>query len=73
LTIIANETEWFDIYSITKGTDDVKDLNSTLIKTIKEFQDRLAQGPVSPAYCDLKKKVLIQQADIVANAVQFRF
>ena len=73
LTTISNQTEWFDLYSVTKGTNDVKELNDTFAKTVKELQDRLVQGPVSPTYCELKKKVLVQQADIIANAVQFRF
>jgi len=44
-----------------------------MLTTIKEFQDRVAQGPVSPMYCDMKKKILIQQADIIAKTVQGRF
>jgi hypothetical protein len=48
-------------------------LDAVLVSTIKEFQDRVDAGPISPLYCDLKKKVLIQQADIIAQTVQGRF
>jgi hypothetical protein len=65
--------EWYDLYATTKGTKDMAKLDAVMLNTIKEFQDRVAQGPVSPLYCDMKKKVLIQQADIIATTVQGRF
>lgn len=65
--------EWFDIYAVTKPTRDVNKLTETLTKTVKEFQDRVKQGPISPLYCDLKKKIIQQQADIIAAAVMGRF
>lgn len=65
--------EWFIIYSKTKPTRDIIKLTDTLQKTVKEYQDRLKTGPVSPLYCDLKRKIIIQQADILAGSVQGRF
>ena len=67
------EIEWFDIYAQTKPTRDVNKLTETLTTTVKEFQDRAAKGPVSPLYCDLKKKIIQQQADIIAAGVMGRF
>jgi uncharacterized protein YceK len=67
------EIEWFDIYATTKPTRDVNKLTETLTTTVKEFQDRAAKGPVSPLYCDLKKKIIQQQADIIAAGVMGRF
>jgi len=67
------KVEWYDLYANTKGTRDMAKLDQVMMDTIKEFQDRTAQGPVSPIYCDMKKKVLIQQADIIATTVQGRF
>jgi uncharacterized protein YceK len=67
------EIEWFDIYAQTKPTRDVNKLTETLTATVKEFQDRAAKGPVSPLYCDLKKKIIQQQADIIAAGVMGRF
>jgi hypothetical protein len=67
------KVEWYDLYANTKGTKDMAKLDVVMLNTIKEFQDRVAQGPVSPLYCDMKKKVLIQQADIIAKTVQGRF
>jgi len=73
LNVIASQVEWFDLYSQSKGTPDMQKLNAVLATTVKEYQDRLDKGPVSAMYCDLKKKVLTQQADIIAHAVLFRF
>ena len=64
---------WLNLYSETKGTKDILKLTETFNTTFKEFKDRIKAGPVSAMYCDLKKKILIQQADAVAKAVQGRF
>jgi len=70
---IADRVEWIDIYSKFKGTRDVAKLTVTFDETLKEFQDRVKAGPVSPMYCDLKKKIFVQQADIIAAAIMGRF
>lgn len=67
------KVEWYDIYATTKNTKDMAKLDQVMLTTIKEFQERLDKGPVSPIYCDMKKKILIQQADIIAKTVQRRF
>jgi hypothetical protein len=73
LTQIETDIQWFQIYAQSKGTKDVGNLSQTIATTVNEFQMRKKQGPVSPVYCDLKKKLMIQQADILARAVQGRF
>ena len=73
LNELAKSIEWFDIYSKTKPTRDISKLNATIISTIQEYQECLKKGPVSPLYCDLKLKLLKQQADILAGSVQGRF
>ena len=70
---LAKKIEWFDIYSQTKPTRDINKLTGTIKDTVKELQERVAKGPVSPLYCDLKKKIIQQQADILAKSVQGRF
>ena len=73
LNELAKSVEWFDIYAKTKPTRDIAKLTGTMDKTIQEYQDRLKTGPVSPLYCDLKAKIIKQQADILAGSVQGRF
>jgi len=71
--LIADRVEWIDIYSKSKGTRDVAKLTVTFDTTLKEFGDRVKAGPVSAMYCDLKKKIFVQQADILAAAIMGRF
>ena len=73
LSALAINVEWFDIYAKTKPTRDIAKLTGTITDTVKELQDRVVAGPVSPLYCDLKKKIIQQQADILAKSVQGRF
>jgi hypothetical protein len=70
---IHKEIQWFELYSESKNTKDVLDLVKTLDNTTNEFIDRVKQGPVSPLYCDLKKKILIQEANTIAHTVQRRW
>lgn len=73
LKLLSKDLEWFDIYSQTKPTRDISKLTATVNGTVKEFQDRLSKGPVSPLYCDIKVKIIKQQIEIIAGSVQGRF
>ena len=73
LAALTKNLEWFDIYSKTKPTRDINKLTGTVMTTVNEYKDRLDKGPVSPLYCDLKKKIIQQQVDIIAKSVQGRF
>lgn len=69
---LSQQVEWLTIYSQTKGTRDVISPIGHMNDTVKELADRSSKGPVSPMYCELKKKLMIQQADMVAHTVQGR-
>jgi uncharacterized protein YceK len=73
LSALAINVEWFDTYAKTKPTRDISKLTGTIVTTVKEYQDRLKTGPVSPMYCDIKLKIIKQQTDILAGSVQGRF
>ena len=73
LTTIHNQIEWFDLYAESKGTKDVAKLTATIKGTVKEFQDRVDKGPVSPLYCKIKQGIMSDQASIIAHTVQGRF
>ncbi len=70
---LAKSVEWFNIYAKSKPTRDIAKLTGTMDKTIQEYQERLKIAPVSPLYCEIKKKIIQQQADILAGSVQGRF
>ena len=63
--------QWFQLYSDSKSTKDVSHLLDTLKVTVSEFANR--PQPVSAVYCDIKKKLMIQQVDIAAKTIQGRF
>jgi hypothetical protein len=70
---LTRQVEWFNTYSESRGSNDIVALFAELDKTVKEFKDRSDKGSVSGMYCEIKKKILIQQTEIVARAVQLRF
>jgi outer membrane biogenesis lipoprotein LolB len=70
---LSKQIEWFTIYSESKPTRDVISPMGHMNDTVKELQDRSSKGPVSPLYCDIKKKLMVQQADMIAHTVQGRF
>jgi len=73
ITALDSNVEWFVIYSQTKPTRDITKLTDTIQKTVSEFKERASKGAVSPMYCELKRKIIIQQTDILASSVQGRF
>ena len=70
---LALQVEWLDIYSQTKDTRDVAKITGLMNDTVKELKERSNKGPVSPMYCEIKKKLMIQQADMIGHMVQRRF
>jgi len=73
ITVLEQNVDWFVIYSKTKPTRDITKLTDTLQKTVAEYKERASKGPVSPMYCELKRKIIIQQTEILAGSVQGRF
>jgi hypothetical protein len=73
VTVLQNQIEWFQIYSETKGTKDVHVLMGTLNETTNELAARASKGEISTVYCNMKKKILVEQANIVGDAIQSRF
>jgi hypothetical protein len=73
---IHNQLEWFQLYSESKGflQNDVLAVIKPMQETVEEFYKRSAgknQGSVP--YCEMKKKILIKQSSIAAQAVLSRF
>lgn len=70
LVVIEKNIEWFNYYSDFRGTKDIEHLMNTLQGTSQEFLNRLASGPVSPTYCQLKKQVMLDQAGIIGSTIK---
>jgi len=70
---LDRQLEWLHTYSQYKGSRDVTAVIEELAHTTNEFKDRTDKGAISVAYCNLKKKILVQQAEITAKSVFGRF
>jgi desulfoferrodoxin (superoxide reductase-like protein) len=70
---IQHHLKWFELYSQSKRTPDVARLVQPMQATVDDFYRRSVENPGSPAYCELKKRVMITQGETVARAVLGRF
>ena len=72
---VRDDLEWFRLYSDSKGSlqRDVLSLITPMQATVEDWYTRTAQGKASPAYCELKKSVMMQQAARAAHAVLGRW
>jgi hypothetical protein len=70
---IQHHLKWFELYSQSKRTPDVARLVQPMQDTVNDFYRRSVENPGSPAYCELKKRVMNTQGETVARAVLGRF
>ena len=60
----------FSLYSESKKSDDMQ----AMIKLIKKTNDGLMEKKeIKPAFCEIKRKVLIKQSNDIATAVMGRY
>jgi len=74
---IRNDIEWFKLYSDSKGLrqTDVLNLIKPMQDTVEDWYKRVASGTQkdNSVYCELKKKILIEQSARASKAVLGRF
>ena len=72
---LVSDIQWFLLYSDSKGAlqKDVIRLVEPMEKTVGDWAKRTATGEASKAYCEIKKKIIITQADKAANSVLWRY
>jgi hypothetical protein len=72
---IQRELRWFELYSQTAGSrhQDVLRVIAPMQATVSEFATRTQAQDASRVYCDLKKRVLQEQAARAAGVIQGRF
>lgn len=75
VTRIRDDLEWFHLYSASKGArqTDVLKLLAPMEQTVEDFYKRTQQQKDNVIYCDLKKRVMEEQAARAARAVLGRF
>ena len=72
---IHSDLRWFELYSLSKGArqTDVLKLTRPMQDTVGDWLKRLQANPDNPVYCQLKKRVLVEQTTRAAEAVLGRF
>jgi hypothetical protein len=72
---IQSDLRWFELYSLSKGArqTDVLKLTRPMQDTVGDWSKRLQTNPDNPVYCQLKKRVLVEQTTRAAKAVLGRF
>lgn len=75
VTRIRDDLRWFELYSRSKGStqQDVLRMITPMQETVQEWHTRVAGGRGSKTYCELKQRVMQQQAARAAAAVQGRW
>lgn len=69
---LQKQIAWFEIYSRFNGSRDVSTILVDISKTVNEFKIHSDETTISPIYCDLKLKIIKQQADISAKLIHGR-
>lgn len=71
---LVREIQWFQMYSESKGTlqKDVIRLVAPIQATAEDWLRRAESG-ASKGYCEIKRRVLIEQSDKAAAAVLGRY
>lgn len=72
---IRDDLRWFELYSDSKGwrQNDVLKLVSPMQATVEDMYKRSLTQQGTVGYCELKKKIMQQQAERAASAILGRF
>ncbi len=72
---IRDDLRWFELYSHSKGKlqQDVLKVIAPMQETVEDMYKRNTEGRGSTVYCELKKRIMQQQAARAAAAVQGRW
>lgn len=75
VTRIRDDLRWFELYSVSKGSvqQDVIKLIQPMQATVEDMHKRNTEGRGSTVYCELKKRIMQQQASRAAAGIQGRW
>lgn len=75
ITEIRDHIEWFRLYSVSKGKlqKDVLKLVHPMAETVEDMYKRNTEGKASVTYCELKKRIMAQQAERAAAGILGRW
>ena len=66
---IQDQVQWLSLYNESKETIDISRVTAPLAVTVDEFYVHTQKNPTSKVYCELKRKILSEQALIVSKAI----
>lgn len=75
VSLLRDQILWFELYSESKGprqTDVIK-LVHPMRETVEDMYKRYTEGRASPAYCEIKQRILRAQSQRASEAVLGRF
>ena len=72
---IRDDLRWFELYSRSKGAvqQDVIRLIAPMQETVEDMYKRNTEGRGSKTYCELKRRIMQQQAQRAAAGIQGRW
>jgi flagellar basal body L-ring protein FlgH len=73
--MVLYEIQWFKLYSESKGSrqKDVLRIVAPMEETARDWAKRSREKEGSKTYCEIKKKLLVQQSSRAAEAILGRF
>lgn len=75
ISAIRDDIQWFKLYSESKGflQKDVIRLTAPMQETVEDFYKRSKETQGSKIYCEMKKKILVDQSRKAASAILGRW
>jgi len=72
---IRQDLRWFELYSESKGwrQNDVLKLTAPMKETVDDWVKRSKEKEGTKVYCEIKKKILVEQSKRAATAILGRF
>ena len=72
LSSLHDRVEWLNLYSESKRTNDVSKMTSIYNDTLNDMIKRIETKGISNSYCENKKSILVEQANMIAKGIQSR-
>lgn len=70
---IKDDIEWIEAYSQAKGSRDVLRMIAPIKATVVDFEKNIEQSKANKVYCDLKKRVMTNQANMFSKSLLGRY
>ena len=69
---VQGRLDWLVLYTQSKGSKDINKMLTPVKETLDPLVQRAQQGGMSPAYCQLKMRIIRAELDAVARGTNTR-